>query len=165
MTKKVRTGRDSKKLTHLQRKAIVEKLKGKTDSRAARDAGYSPATAHRASIDVFGKPVVQAKFAEIMERAGITDELLAQRLREGLDAKETKFFAHKGVVKGKRTVVANSERRLTAELVCKIKQHIPKDTEPPRAPIQVQLIHVAGDVYAASSTPPAQAVEVIEVGR
>lgn len=149
-----------------QRKYVKGVLAGKSGAQAAREAGYAEGTAHRATVQIEGKPAVQALFRDLLERAGVTDELLAQRLREGLDAKETKFFQHDGKVTAKRNLVAFSERRATVELICKIKQHVPKDGMPEQPPITVTLVHIGNNYPAANpDLPSAEAVVTVAAYR
>lgn len=112
------------KLTTRQRGFLEGKLAGQTDMRAALDAGYSESTARNAQQKILGRPSVARKFAEILEAAGISDERLAQRLAEGLDAREVKFFQHEGKVISKRTVVDYSQRGRHLEIALKLKGHL-----------------------------------------
>ena len=80
---------------------------------AAIDAGLS---ANRKTAGELGnrelrKPKVIAAIQLALQQAGITPQLIADRVREGLDAKEIKFFAEKGIVSDEREVVDFSERR------------------------------------------------------
>jgi phage terminase small subunit len=114
----------SEKASIRQRKYVKGVLSGKSGRQAAKDAGYSARTADRATVQIESKPAVVQAFKAVLEKAGITDELLARRLREGVDAKETKFFAHQGKVIDKRQTVHHGERRAHVELAMKIKGHL-----------------------------------------
>jgi phage terminase small subunit len=61
-------------------------LAGKSKTQSALDAGYSRCTPRTAREKIETKPAVRALFRKILEAAGITDELLAHRIREGFDA-------------------------------------------------------------------------------
>jgi len=79
--------------------------------------------------------VVQELFAEMMEHAGVTLELMAQRIYEGLHATKTKFWQPKRprlaeVVDGNvtetpelisRTLISFSERREMLELCLRLR--------------------------------------------
>ena len=78
------------------------------------DAGYAPATAHNAK-DKIETPDVREAFAALI-RQKISADKIAQRIAEGLDAEETKFFQKDGAVVESRDVIAWSERRAYAEL-------------------------------------------------
>ena len=84
---------------------------GKTKRQAALDAGYSRATADNARQKIESSPAVRVLFKEILERAGITDAVLAQRIGQGLDATI--------VVRGEH-VVDFGERRRMVELACRL---------------------------------------------
>jgi hypothetical protein len=57
------------------------KLEGKSNARAAREAGYSDSVAIVAGRMIMGHPAVQAKLEQLMKQAGLTDHYLAEFLR------------------------------------------------------------------------------------
>lgn len=59
-----------------------------------------------------------------MDKAGVTDELLARRIHQGLHAMETKFFQHAGFVTARRNMVSWSERREMLEIALKLRGHL-----------------------------------------
>jgi phage terminase small subunit len=99
-------------------------IEGKTRAQAARDAGYSESTALVAADRIESKPAVQSVFTELLERAGLTDEKLAKRLNEGVDAKETRFFQKDGEVVSTRTVIDYGTRLNYTQTVLKLKGHL-----------------------------------------
>ena len=62
------------------------KLQGKSSAAAARAAGYAESVARKADEIIGGSPHVQAAMTEVLHEAGITDELLAERIWQGLNA-------------------------------------------------------------------------------
>jgi hypothetical protein len=86
-------------------------------SEAGRMAGYGTAqSAHRAVRRI------QTKVPELMERMGLTDEYLLKKcLKPGLKAKETKFFADKGIVMDKKEVIAWGPRRDFLDMAFRLK--------------------------------------------
>ncbi len=104
-----------RRLKPRQQKLITGVAQGLTARQAALEAGYTENTASNAKRDLLEKPALKAAFADLM-RAQIPDELVIQRLREGIDATETKFFAHNGNVKAERNVINYGERRAYLEL-------------------------------------------------
>lgn len=86
----------------------------KSQERAARDAGYSPSTARHAHRILEGANV-RAEFQKIL-RQWVDPDKIGQRIAEGLDAMETKFFHHEGFVVEQREVTAWAERRHYAVL-------------------------------------------------
>lgn len=69
---------------------------------AARRAGYSPERARVEGSEQVSSGNIQAVFSACLDKAGLTDDFIAARLREGAEAKEIKFFAHEGVVTDER---------------------------------------------------------------
>ncbi|MGB7496675.1 MAG: hypothetical protein WBW05_19925 [Candidatus Acidiferrum sp.] len=120
-----------------QKQKYVEGLaEGKTKVQAALDAGYSPAMARSATSNI-ETPDVRAAFAAIM-RKHVSPEKIAQRIVEGMDAMETKFFQKDGEVKDARDVVAWSERREYAALAAEYGgYHVPPSRDEGRAPVQI----------------------------
>lgn len=70
-----------------QREYLKGRMAGKSKRQAAREAGYSEAMARKPGAKVETEPVKRA-FAELLDEAGLTDELLAQRMKEGIDAEK-----------------------------------------------------------------------------
>jgi hypothetical protein len=89
---------------------------GKSVFAAAIDAGYSPNTAQHPS-DLLDTSAMRKALAHLLAPA----EKIAQRINEGLDAMETKFFQFQGTVSDTRDVIAWSERRQYAELAARLK--------------------------------------------
>jgi phage terminase small subunit len=100
-----------------ERKYLKGLVNGKSKKDAALDAGYSMSMAENAAAKI-EKPNVQRAFQEMI-RKHIPDEKIVQRLKEGLDAEETKFFQHEGNVQEERNVISWGERRNYLELAAK----------------------------------------------
>src|SRR5215831_17458093 len=97
--------RQGRRIPHLRKPTQIEnqnspsnsagsldaKLKGKSSAAAARLAGYAPSVQWRADAIIAGSPSVRAAIEALLEMAGITSALLAQRIMEGLTATETKI--------------------------------------------------------------------------
>lgn len=75
----------------------------------------------RKASQIMEKPAVQRAILAEMEKAGITDKLLARKLRRGMDATEVKFFAHEGNVTDSREVVDWSTRHKYLETALKVR--------------------------------------------
>lgn len=140
-------------MTVKQRKFVKGKLEGKSDQAAALGANYSPMTARVAGNKIAKHPDVIAAFQRAMKKAGITDELLATRMKEGIDAQETKFFQKDGIVTDSRDVVAFGERRAMLELAARMKNLLPKEQAPNVEPLMIQVVHIAGDMVVHESEP------------
>jgi phage terminase small subunit len=67
------------------KKYIKNKIAGMSDYQAAIKAGYSPNTAVAAAKNI-ENPSVEAAMEEILDRAGLTDEYMAGKLREATEA-------------------------------------------------------------------------------
>lgn len=75
------------KPTEKQIRFVQGKMEGKSTTQAALDAGYSPNTAKNPTKDILAKPGVQEyanKLGALLEARGVTDELITQKLEEGL---------------------------------------------------------------------------------
>ena len=115
---------NSRKLTHRQQKFVQGKLAGKSSRKAALEAGYSPSVADKANELINESPTVKAALTDLLESAGVTDRLLAQRIREGLDAMETKLAISGGKITAQRRFVDWSQRREMVELVLRLKGYL-----------------------------------------
>ncbi len=95
----------SKKLNLRQRRFVAEFTNPGSEgfgnqTKAAVLAGYSPGRAKQTGHDIATNRDVRSEIERVTEReltrifdaAGVTTEKLAKRVREGLDAKETKVF-------------------------------------------------------------------------
>ena len=103
---------------------MAGKLAGKRKKQAALEAGYSENTARRTKEKIEESKAVKELFTALMEKAGISDGLLARRLYQGLFARETKTAAHEGKITDRANLVAFGERREMLELVLKLKGHL-----------------------------------------
>ena len=68
-----------------------------------------------------------AAFSETLKRHGITDEYLAGKLKEELEAEETKFFADKGKVRDEKDVIAWGIRQKARMDAHKLKGDYPSE--------------------------------------
>lgn len=130
---------DSEKpLSPRKRKYVDGRAKGLSKKDAALAAGYSESVALKAKSHI-ETPEVRAAFAQLM-RKKIPAERIAQRISEGLDAMETKFFQKDGVVTDRRDVIAWSERRQYASLAAELGgYHAPPRQESPDSGAKVLI--------------------------
>jgi len=106
------------KLTLRQRKFIAGKLKGHSSLQAARNAGYSERVSRKADAIISDSPHVHAVMNAILEAAGVSNERLARRMREGLDA----TVVHHQTMHSRREVLIDfGERREMVELALRVK--------------------------------------------
>jgi len=97
--------RQGRRIPHLRKPTQIEnqnspsnsagsldaKLKGKSSAAAARLAGTPRLSGGGPTRSIAGSPSVRAAIEALLEMAGITEALLAQRIMEGLTATETKI--------------------------------------------------------------------------
>jgi hypothetical protein len=114
--------------TELKRRAkIIVKamLDGKTATEACQLAGYSSKTP---VTNLINSKEVQKSFQQNMEKAGLSDDFLAAKLRSLVDAKEIKFFSEKGIVTDQREIEALSIQADMLKFATKVKGHIKEET-------------------------------------
>jgi phage terminase small subunit len=115
-------------------KGVVE---GKSKRQAAKDAGYSDTVASHPRRKLDKQPGIQALFQDILVKAGATDELLARRMYEGLNAtvlvRETKYARREVLIDFK-------ERREMAALVGKVKGVVVDKVEHEAGPTLAELL-------------------------
>lgn len=134
-----------------QRKYLAARMAGKPKQAAAIEAGYAPSTARAAkNIET---PSVRKAFEALIQET-IPGPKIAERLAEGLDAQETKFFQKDGRVVETRDVVAFGERREYLKLAAEYGgYHVPKAEVTPDGPIQV-VIRRIGVAEGEYKPPP-----------
>jgi DNA-binding CsgD family transcriptional regulator len=77
-------------LTLKERKLIKGIVAGKSQTQSAVDAGYSVRSAAALATHTLKKVNVRNALLAAMQKAGITDEALADKMREGMDAQTDK---------------------------------------------------------------------------
>ena len=110
-----------RKPTTRQRKYVKNRMEGKSGVSAAIDAGYSETTAHNATERIDSAPAVKALFRVALEKAGVTDELLARRVNQELYAMETKLAHFKGRFIDRVHLVDWGRRHAAVELALKLR--------------------------------------------
>lgn len=111
-------------LTLKRRKFVAGLLAGKSQTKAAISAGYSKKCAKSIASEILTKPDVKATFAELLDKAGLTDDHLAARIKELSAAKETKFFQKDGIVTDQRDVEALGVQSDMVQFATKLKGHL-----------------------------------------
>ena len=102
-------------LTLKQAKLVKALPTAASVSEAGRIAGYSDApTAHRALKSL------REKMVEVLDRHGLTPDFAAQKCLKLINAKETKFFANKGIVLDQKEVEAQDIQMRALELWAKL---------------------------------------------
>jgi hypothetical protein len=102
-----------------QKKAIKHIVEGDSVSKAMKKAGYAEDVADNPS-----KLTKSKAFTEWLEKVGYDDEILAIRLREGLDATKTVVMGKDGNDSFVDIQPDYAERRKNVELGLKLKGHM-----------------------------------------
>ncbi|MBM2833773.1 MAG: hypothetical protein HW406_934 [Candidatus Brocadiaceae bacterium] len=112
-------------MSHLRRqKLIAAALDGRPLREVGLETGLSPATVDSQISNILREPEVRQAFARILEEAGITDNFLASKLRELIDAKTTIFSQKDGKFCDSREIPALETQRKTTELICRLAGHL-----------------------------------------
>jgi hypothetical protein len=88
LSKPTKRGKNRKKLSvkeQLVKKALLE---GKSKKAALLSAGYAESTAETKQTEIVERLVGKSGFIETLEKAGLTDDRLAEKAVAGLDAKK-----------------------------------------------------------------------------
>ena len=101
-----------------QRKYAAAIVSGKSKQQAKREAHYAESTKGK---DIERKPAVQSLFTKLLEKAGVTDDLLAKRIYQGLHAN---VVARETATARREVLVDYPERRGMTELSLKLKGHL-----------------------------------------
>lgn len=123
-------------------------------SAVARKQHRSP----QAISEQLQRPYVKQYMGEILDKAGVSDEIIARTIKAGLKAKETKFFQHEGVVVEEREVIDYSERREHAKLAAQLKGHLAPD---PKSGPNITWIQILNDIKSIQ-IPYADLISSIE---
>src|ERR1700731_1760720 len=96
-------------LSENRRKYVLNLAKGMSKREAALRAGYTISMAYHASQKI-ETPDVKAAFQQLLLRK-IPLSKAVRRIREGMDAVNTQFFAKDGIVTDHRDTINHTERR------------------------------------------------------
>lgn len=118
-----------KTLRPRQRKFVEALAKGATTiGEAAIAAGYSDKNPGQSGYQALKG--IQAKMSDILDRHGLTDDVLIEKhLIPLLKAMTTKHFAHNGKVISKRDYKDNDTRRQTLDMAFRLKGAFAPKTE------------------------------------
>jgi hypothetical protein len=139
MTAKRPKGKD-RPLSARECRLVQGVIAGQPVSKAALAAGYTPATAKASIYNTLHRPPVRNALTAAMEKAGITPELLAEKLREGLEAKKVTRTSYKGRVYATHRDVDQTERRETARLIALLRGDLASETRPADQAVQINFI-------------------------
>jgi phage terminase small subunit len=111
-----------KRLTLKQRRWLKSYLKTGNATQAAKEAGYqAKSDAAFEQIGFQNVRKLERHISQWLDENELSETRLKQLLVEGLEAKETKFFSHEGLVTEAREVVAWGPRRAFLDMALKVK--------------------------------------------
>jgi intergrase/recombinase len=109
----------------IRRNRLVKALfNGECLKDVAISTGLSPKTAGSQATNILKHPQALKTFIRYMEENGISDDFLAAKIYNLINAKKTEFFQKDGVVTDQREVEAIETQRKTLELATKLKGHL-----------------------------------------
>lgn len=131
------------KLSYKQNKLLrtIVEHPDMTLAAAGRVAGYGGYAGARGALS--SSPVQSAltQFLETLKLSGVTDEKLAKKISEGLNATETKISSYEGTISDTLEVADFSTRKNYVELALKLKRLISTDTVEEKIPITIQIVN------------------------
>ena len=110
-----------------------------SNSQIARDLGISRNTVAKIVAERQVEQVVPEDMVRILARAGITPETVAQKVREGMEATETKLATWEGKFTDRVEVPDNSARFRNVEAAAKMLSMFPDESSQFHAQLIVKL--------------------------
>ncbi len=109
---------------------------------AARKAGYSEKTAASIASENLTKPDILKPIDRALEKHGLTEDLIARKAKEGVDAMETKFFQKDGKVEDTREVIPWGTRLDYLQFCAKMKGLLKEKVEHEGGdkPIEIRIV-------------------------
>jgi phage terminase small subunit len=99
-------------------------INGENLKDVAISTGLSPKTAGSQATNILKHPQALKTFIRYMEENGISDDFLAAKIYNLINAKKTEYFQKDGIVTDQREVEALETQRKTLELATKLKGHL-----------------------------------------
>ena len=146
-----------KRLTARERRLFKALAEGKNQTEAAIEAGYS--TKHPRQSAHQAVKNIENKAPDLFARHGLDDDsFIDKHILPALNAEETKFFAHEGIVTDQRNVIAWGPRIQMNGLVARMKGMVIENREAAETKIGIQVILVpSGHRPVEEATNPANA--------
>lgn len=110
-----------------QKRFIKEYVKTSNITESAKKAGYSPKTAYSIGSELLKKPEIQTEISNTLERAGLTDDYIAEGLRTAVE---------KGLSSERHTL---SDGLRGIEMIAKLKDKFPAE----RKQIETKSLHLS----------------------
>ncbi len=136
--------RENKPVTLLDKKIIKEYIR--TGNAKAALKKYKPEIRQPAAAvnRMMSRPAVQSALMQAQKRAGISESYLTRKLKEGLNAKETKFFAHEGVVQDSRDVIDFNTRHKYLETAHKLRGDMQDGINKDSGAVIINITEISG---------------------
>lgn len=115
------------KLNPRQRKFVKEYTKTSNATESAKKAGYSPKTAYSIGSELLKKPEIITEISNTLEKAGLTDEFIAQGLKDAVNIG----------LSSERHTLSDGLRGL--EMIAKLKDRFPAE----RKQIETKSLHLS----------------------
>lgn len=137
-TKKRPHASKSAKAVTMRRKKLTRALASGTSlKQAAIEAGISPKSASATACHIINHEQTRVMFRDLMEKEGLSDKILTDKLRTLLDAKQKVFFQKDGIVTDTREIEALETQRKTLELSARLKGHLAQENATPDITINI----------------------------
>jgi phage terminase small subunit len=109
------------KLTSQQRALVKNLIKGMSITEAAREAGYAD-NGYVGQIGSQALENIRLKMPEVLDKHGLTDDVLVENyLKPLLEAEETEFAKFEGRITDERNVIAWGPRKEGLDIAFKLK--------------------------------------------
>jgi hypothetical protein len=137
--KRARRGKAVAALKPRKAKVLAGILDGKSPRRAALEAGYSEHMADNANAKIL-TPDFRRTLVNEMERQGITDELLVERIKEGISSERVELAKYEGRISDERVYPDMEQRGRYVDRALELKGYIKRD---PAAQVNmpIMLVH------------------------
>ena len=99
-------------------------LQGQDTTQALVTAGYSYQYATKKEETILRNSTFQSTFQAILSQAGVTDEAIAAKVKALMQAKNTKYFADKGIVTDHRIEDDNTTQAAMTQFAAKLRGHV-----------------------------------------
>jgi len=149
--------------TTKQRKLVKELAKGKTPTEAVVAAGYSPKNPSQTVYQAMEG--IRLRVPEMLDKAGYSvPAIIEKHLAPKLEAKETKFFAHKGKVVSTRQVDDHSTQMRAIENMLEMHgAYAPKDPkEAAQFGVKVIVVDIPRPRYTLPDIGPGDPLPTME---
>ena len=112
-------GKTKRELTARAKLILQEIINGATEAQALKKAGYSAGYVSSQREAILSNPTLQHTFQACLDRAGVTDDKIADRLDKLIDAKSLKRFGKENI-----EIDDNGTQLGAVQLAAKLRGHM-----------------------------------------